>query len=193
MSNKPFVRWINIFSLFITTLVFISLVGFINIHTFDLAEFENLHASWLVNQGFVPYRDFYEHHTPILLYAFTPLFNFYRVTTNSHAAVESIYTSRLFMLILSMCITAIVLMIGKIWKNWTIGWISTILLGTTLIYYRKSVEFRPDLFATFLLMGLYRPNAWYFWIQHTQIGEVISAEAINKLLESLNNRTIAPR
>lgn len=34
---------------------------------------EHLHASWLVWQGEVPYRDFFEHHNPLLWYVLAPL------------------------------------------------------------------------------------------------------------------------
>ena len=34
---------------------------------------EHLHASWLVWQGEVPYRDFFEHHNPLLWYVMAPV------------------------------------------------------------------------------------------------------------------------
>lgn len=34
---------------------------------------EHLHASWLVWQGEVPYRDFFEHHHPLLWYIAAPM------------------------------------------------------------------------------------------------------------------------
>ncbi len=36
-------------------------------------EFEHLHASWLVSIGQVPYRDFFEHHNPLLWYISAPI------------------------------------------------------------------------------------------------------------------------
>ena len=36
-------------------------------------EFEHLHASWLVSEGFIPYRDFFEHHHPLLWYISAPI------------------------------------------------------------------------------------------------------------------------
>ena len=35
--------------------------------------FEHLRMSWLVSLGNMPYRDFFEHHHPLLWYTFAPL------------------------------------------------------------------------------------------------------------------------
>lgn len=40
---------------------------------------EHIHASWLVSTGMIPYRDFFEHHHPLLWYLFAPITQlFYR-------------------------------------------------------------------------------------------------------------------
>ena len=36
-------------------------------------DVEHLHSSWLVLQGKVPYRDFFQHHNPLMWYIFAPL------------------------------------------------------------------------------------------------------------------------
>ena len=36
-------------------------------------EFEHLHASWLISIGQLPYRDFFEHHHPLLWYVSAPI------------------------------------------------------------------------------------------------------------------------
>ncbi|MBU0761569.1 MAG: hypothetical protein KKD39_00955, partial [Candidatus Altiarchaeota archaeon] len=58
------------FVLSIHTSMFVPAAGY-----FD--DVENLHASWLVYRGYIPYRDFFEHHTPLTWYVLSPLFNFY--------------------------------------------------------------------------------------------------------------------
>jgi hypothetical protein len=35
---------------------------------------EHIHATWLISQGKVPYRDFFQHHNPLIWYLFSPLF-----------------------------------------------------------------------------------------------------------------------
>lgn len=39
----------------------------------DADESQHLHAAWLVGQGQVPYRDFWENHTPLFYYLVAPL------------------------------------------------------------------------------------------------------------------------
>ena len=34
---------------------------------------EHIHATWLVAYGEVPYRDFFQHHNPLLWYLFAPV------------------------------------------------------------------------------------------------------------------------
>ncbi|HQO35867.1 MAG TPA: hypothetical protein PLG59_14485, partial [bacterium] len=41
---------------------------------FDPDEFEHLHAAFCTNQGMVPYRDFFEHHTPLFWIFLQPLY-----------------------------------------------------------------------------------------------------------------------
>ena len=36
---------------------------------------EHIHATWLVAYGEVPYRDFFQHHNPLMWYLFAPLVN----------------------------------------------------------------------------------------------------------------------
>lgn len=37
-------------------------------------EVEHLHAAWAIAQGQVPYRDFFQNHTPLLYYLLAPVF-----------------------------------------------------------------------------------------------------------------------
>lgn len=34
---------------------------------------EHIHSSWLIYAGFLPYKDFFQHHNPLLWYVFSPL------------------------------------------------------------------------------------------------------------------------
>jgi hypothetical protein len=62
--------------------IFISLIGMIELfligksfyyHWLCMDHAEHLHASWLVWQGNFPYRDFFEHHNPLLWYILAPV------------------------------------------------------------------------------------------------------------------------
>ena len=34
---------------------------------------EHLHSTWLISQGKIPYKDFFQHHNPLLWFVFSPL------------------------------------------------------------------------------------------------------------------------
>jgi hypothetical protein len=42
---------------------------------FDSDEFEHSHAAWCVFKGMLPYKDFFEHHTPRYYYLLSPFFH----------------------------------------------------------------------------------------------------------------------
>jgi hypothetical protein len=48
-------------------------VGVLLSRAIDPDESQHLHVAWLVAQGQVPYRDFWEHHLPLFHYALAPL------------------------------------------------------------------------------------------------------------------------
>jgi hypothetical protein len=41
-----------------------------------LDDYEYIHDGWMISRGYLPYRDFFEHHTPLLMYAFAPLMGY---------------------------------------------------------------------------------------------------------------------
>ena len=49
--------------------------------TFDPDEFQHLHAAWLVYQGGVPYRDFFEHHMPGIQYLLAWMLSLWNATS----------------------------------------------------------------------------------------------------------------
>lgn len=59
-------------------------------HYMCMDHAEHIHASWLVWQGQVPYRDFFEHHNPLLWYIFAP------ITAIFYKSAIILYVSRVF-------------------------------------------------------------------------------------------------
>ena len=55
-------------------LVYVLALGaLLPVRYWDQDEFEHLQFAWLIGQGEIPYRDFFEHHTPLLQFALAPL------------------------------------------------------------------------------------------------------------------------
>jgi hypothetical protein len=40
---------------------------------------------------------------------------------------------------------------------------------------------------------LFRPIVWYYWIQHTQVREIIPPEVVDRLIQNLEDGTVSPR
>ncbi len=62
-------------------------------HYMCMDHAEHIHASWLVWQGEVPYRDFFEHHNPLLWYIFAP------ITALFYKNALILYVSKVFALL----------------------------------------------------------------------------------------------
>lgn len=72
------------------------ILGFVFI-TYINDGFEHLRMSWLVSQGYVPYRDFFEHHHPLLWYVYLPF-----TILLPHNVMVVFYFSRAFSLFFSV-------------------------------------------------------------------------------------------
>ena len=71
---KNFIRENKIISLLLGFDVVGILLTFIFNSVLLADELEHLHNSYLISAGFMPYRDFFEHHNPLLWLIFSPLF-----------------------------------------------------------------------------------------------------------------------
>jgi hypothetical protein len=136
--------------LFLIEIVMIAIVASYLLYSTD--EFEHIHASWLVWSGKVPYRDFFEHHNPLLWYLFAPISALFYENANVLYVGHCIaVTSSLITLIYLYKI--IIRYIG----NPLIAFVALILFTTVNKDGRFSmVEFRPDIFAqTCFVAGIY--------------------------------------
>ena len=77
---------VDCFEDFKKELVFFAVLSFISIEVFRyfylsggivFDTVEHIYASWLVSEGKQPYKDFFEHHNPLLWYLFSPVAAFF--------------------------------------------------------------------------------------------------------------------
>ena len=66
-------------------------------------ELEHLHATWCVAQGQLPYRDFFEHHTPLLYYLLAPIAALLKPELSYDRALALILISRGLVYVLGLC------------------------------------------------------------------------------------------
>ncbi|MFH0838868.1 MAG: hypothetical protein V1893_01620 [Candidatus Omnitrophota bacterium] len=116
----------------------------------DVDEIEHLHCTWMVYSGFVPFKDFWQHHAPIFWVILAPIFGILK------PSVSVIALSRIF----SAFIFVLIVFAG--WKVAQKAWQGQARLSVyLLIAFVSSVVgdflcFRPDLFTTlFLLLFIY--------------------------------------
>ncbi len=143
---KIYSRWvgrkINRLHLAILALVLTSLILRIPIlllRCFCPDEFQHLHATRSVVHGMVPYRDFFEHHTPFLYYFLAPV---YAIVGDS---ISMLFYSRGVMLLFTGGITYLVYKLGKMVYGADTGWIGALFVAYNLMFMDKTIETRPDL------------------------------------------------
>ena len=67
------------FLLVAIAVLLIARIPLIPVRFFDPDEFEHSHAAWSVFRGLLPYKDFFEHHTPWYYYGLSPFFRWFAV------------------------------------------------------------------------------------------------------------------
>ena len=54
---------------------------------------EHIHSSWLVYAEFVPYKDFFQHHNPLLWYLFAPFVGLHAYGLDDNVITSSVVTA----------------------------------------------------------------------------------------------------
>jgi hypothetical protein len=157
MQNKL----IGIYKAFLVLLV-LNFIGIIATLIFNdtiiFDELEHLRASYFVSQGEMPYRDFFEHHHPLIWFTFAPI-----ISILPHNIVLTLYAANIFAFVFSIGST---FLIFKIAQKFLGGAFSAIL---TLVFYFMYFTtwysfsiFKPDTFMRFFyLLGLYNFFIYY--------------------------------
>ena len=101
----------------------------------------------------LPYKDYFEHHTPLLHFLLAPWFRFFNVETDPDQATSFILFARLWMWILTGLIIYLMFAFAKRLKGPRVAWWSTLFLATTPMFLEKSLEIRPDVLSTALWLG----------------------------------------
>lgn len=113
----------------------------------DPDEFEHLHAAYEVYRGQVPYRDFFEHHGPLLYYAVQPAFWI------GGPEISALWWGRFAMWCCSLGILALTASVTTKIAGSQLGLPAATLLAWTSIFHAKGIELRPDVPAALLLMA----------------------------------------
>lgn len=148
MKQSLFIKFLIGFFVFNVIALFYTM--FVNT-TAMADDLEHIHAAWLVWNGEVPYRDFFEHHHSLLWYVFAPLIGLFGRN------IMIFYLLRFLMVLCSLLTLYIVF---KLVKNYladkTAAWVTVNIFCFSTVALNTMVQFKPDiLMHLFYLAGTY--------------------------------------
>ena len=102
-------------------------------------DVEHLHSAWLVSQGKIPYKDFFQHHNPLLWYMFAPVMQFFAYDIIVFDVVRIFSTLMLFLNLFY---------VGLIVKRFMVSNSVAALIGIASVFPSYVIysgqDFRPD-------------------------------------------------
>jgi 4-amino-4-deoxy-L-arabinose transferase-like glycosyltransferase len=134
-------RW---FLLAAIAALLIARIPLIFVRAFDNDEFEHAHAAWSVFKGLLPYRDFFEHHTPWYYFTLAPFFRWFAVDLSFDAARHFLVFGRLLSLALTAASAVLVFSIGRLGGSRRMGLLAALFFVGQPVLIHKTLEIRPD-------------------------------------------------
>lgn len=159
VSISPLSRFqlIELIILSILSIGFLGYFAFTNFLNGD--EREHITATFYIYNGQIPYRDFFEHHHPLLWYTFLPILSLF-----SNSAFIW-YAARAFTLALLAINCVFIIKICKlITPNYGFGWLAALFSLIPHCVFLSQTEFRPDT----LMMTLYLGGLYYYLLALTK-------------------------
>ena len=138
-------------------------IGVVLNRRIDPDESQHLHVAWLITQGQVPYRDFWEHHLPFFHYAMAPLTAWLAERPEVYFAARSMMT---------LLAAAAVVLTWRLARRLSVDgavWAAVVLLFLPQ-FAETSTETRPDVpalvahLATLLALVRWRENGRTGWL-----------------------------
>lgn len=157
--------FLRLFRLFSFLALLIITYGFVFSGFQIIDEFEHLHASWLIFEGKLPYRDFLEHHNPLLWYISAPIVGLFY----DNAII--FYVMRIISSIASVITLYYLYKISMFIGNRVYAWLSVaIFLGNIITVY-NFYQYRPDNFMNLcFIAGIYY---LFCYVKNPQIQSLI--------------------
>src|SRR5687768_17398642 len=103
-------------------------------------EFQHLHSAWMVHLGYLPYRDFWENHGPLLHFLLAPLLGF--VGEGPTAVVVARFTLSAIGLLI---VPATYVVARTVYDRFT-ALLACVILCFAEIFLQKTIEVRTDQF-----------------------------------------------
>ena len=120
---------------------------------FDPDEFEHSHAAWCLFKGMVPYKDFFEHHTPWYYYVLRPLFHWFDVDASFDSARQFLLFGRGLSFVLTALSLVLLAVLARHWEDRRVGAVACLFLVAQPVFLQKTIEMRPDVPALPFFLG----------------------------------------
>lgn len=115
----------------------------------DPDEFQHLHSIRSIHKGLVIYRDYFEHHTPLLYFLFAPFYTF--LGDN----ISTIFILRFIMMLFTLLVLFITYRLGRYLYESRIALYAVFFLSYVIMALNVTIEIRADMLAaSFCLLAL---------------------------------------
>jgi hypothetical protein len=170
---KDILRPYRIVILILVLIAFILRIPLLQIRYFDPDEFQHLHGARQIYHGEIPYRDYFDHHTPFLHFIMSGLYPF--VGDN----IQILNVARSLMLIFTAFILYLTFILTKKLYSTDAGLLAVLFLSYVLMFLEKTLEIRPDLGAVifwlasmiFMVKGVQeKPSLRFFMFSGLSMG-----------------------
>ena len=128
----------------------------IPVRFFDPDELEHAHAAWSVSKGLVPYRDFFEHHTPWYHLLLAQFFRWFAADQSFDGAMRFLEFGRALSLVLTALSAVTIYFVGRRGASRKMGLLAALFFVGQPVIIQKLLEIRPDVPAlSFFIGGLW--------------------------------------
>ncbi len=117
---------------------------------------EHIHSSWLVYANFIPYKDFFQHHNPLLWYMFSPFVGLHAHGLDDNIISASVVSASIIVSFINYFY--LYLIVSKFISTKLSGLISASIAFTPYIVL-SIIHFRPD---NFMLAAFFAGLYYYF-------------------------------
>ncbi len=152
--NMPNVRYLkkimrpyHIIILIFILLAFALRIPILQVRYYDPDEFQHLHGARQIYYGEIPYRDYFDHHTPFIHFILSLL---YPIVGENVIILD---VARYLMLLFTIAILILTFILAKKLYNIDTGLFSVFYLSYVLMFLEKTVEIRPDMGAVAFWLG----------------------------------------
>lgn len=114
-------------------------------------ELEHAHFAWRILRGELPYRDYFEHHTPFYHFLLAAVFARRDVTASAEEAIAALFDARRLAWALGSLALLVTALLGRVFRGPREGLLAALILGNTGVFLWRAFESRPDVPAMLLV------------------------------------------